>query len=71
MVSTPPATPETVPEPPPTVAIEASLVVHVPPAVVLLSVVTLPWHTVAVPVMGEGMFTLTVVVAVQPPPKVV
>jgi len=53
------------------VAIEASLVVHVPPAVVLLSVVTLPWHTVAVPVMGEGMFTLTVVVAVQPPPKVV
>ena len=41
----------------------ASLVVHVPPAEALESVVVSSGHTVAVPVMGAGaVFTVTVVV---------
>jgi hypothetical protein len=46
-----------------------SLVLHVPPAGVLLSVVVWPWHTVAAPDMPAGMpFTVTVAAAVHPVP---
>ena len=71
MVAVPPATPLIIPELPATVAIVASLVVHDPPDVALLNVVVFPWHTPEAPSIGVGVFTLTVIVAVQPPPNVV
>ena len=49
------------------VATDGSLMVHVPPGVVLLSVVLSPVQTVAVPVMaGSPALTVTTVMLVQP-----
>ena len=43
---------------------------HVPPGVVLLSVVVLPSHTVVVPVIAAGVaLTTTLMVVVATPPK--
>ena len=63
MVTVPGATPVTMPDDVPTVAIAGSLVVHVPPALALANVVVSSGHTTAVPVIGAGaVFTVTVVV---------
>jgi hypothetical protein len=52
---------------PETVAIARSLLVHVPPAGVELSVVVKPTHTLRVPVIVDGLvFTVTTVVVRQP-----
>lgn len=47
----PAATPLTIPEDEPTVAIEVLLLLHVPPVVALLSVVAAVVHTASVPVI--------------------
>jgi len=56
--------PETTPDADPTAATETLLLLHVPPADVLLSVVVAPTHTTAVPVMeaGRGLTVKPVVV---------
>jgi hypothetical protein len=60
IVTVPEATPVTTPVVEPTVAIAVLLLLHVPPDVALLSVVILPGHTLAVPVMGDnGLFLKT------------
>jgi hypothetical protein len=47
------------------------LLAHVPPATVLVSVMELPAHTDEGPLIAEGAaFTVTVVIAVQPLPRV-
>ncbi len=64
MVTVPAAIPVTTPVSEPTVAVNTSLLLHVPAGVVLLSVVVRPGHTIIVPVIGAGAeFTVTVVVA--------
>ena len=54
----------------PTVATEVLLLLHVPPAVALLSVVVLPAVSVAVPVMvpadGNGLTVITLAAAAVP-----
>jgi hypothetical protein len=63
MVTVPGATPVTTPPPDDTVAIAALLLVHVPPAEVLLSAVVRSGHTDKTPVIGAGdVLTVTVVV---------
>lgn len=60
--------PETMPVEDPTTAIAVELLLHVPPGVLLLSVVVLPLHTSVVPVIAAGNgFTVTVAV-VKPVP---
>lgn len=60
-------TPVTIPVNDPTVAKPVLLLVHVPPALVLLKAVVNPAHTLVVPVIDAGGgFTVTVVVAMHP-----
>jgi hypothetical protein len=60
-------TPVTTPVPAPTVALDVLLLVHVPPPGLLLSVVVLPTHTAAVPLIDDGaVVTETIFVAAQP-----
>ena len=69
MVAVPAELPVTIPAVP-TEATEELLLVHEPPVVVLLSVVVLPVHTVAVPVIvpADGVLvTVTICVAVLEP----
>ena len=67
MVAMPPLTPETMPVPPPTVAMPVLPLVHVPPAGVQFNVVFAPEQTDAVPVIAPGVvLTVTACVAVQP-----
>ena len=69
MFATPPAdaTPVTLPELVPTVAIVVLSLVQVPPAVASVNIVDNPKHTFVIPVIAEGKgYTLTVVVALQP-----
>jgi hypothetical protein len=67
IVALPAVTPVTTPVADPTVAVAISLLLHVPPpAVLLLSVVTPPSHTVAIPVVMAIGFTVIKVVALQP-----
>jgi hypothetical protein len=50
------------------VAIVVGVIDHVPPVVVVVSVVVRPTHSVRLPVMGAGVgFTVTILVVVQPP----
>jgi hypothetical protein len=43
------------------------LLLHVPPVVAVLNVVTAPWHNELAPVMAAGIaLTVTTAVAVQP-----
>ena len=52
------------------VATDGVLLLHVPPMVVLLTVVVSPAHTCSVPVMVAGSgFTVTVAVRIQPVPS--
>jgi hypothetical protein len=67
IVTTPGATPVTVPLLLPTVAIVPSLLVHVPPRVASVSVRVEPAQTLNVPTTAAGSgFTVTTVVALQP-----
>jgi hypothetical protein len=59
-------TPVVTPDVMPTVAMLVALLLHVPPAVVLLNVVVLPAHTVVVPTIEEGKLMVMVVVVAQP-----
>jgi hypothetical protein len=53
----------------PTVAFAVLLLLHVPPAAILLNVVVEPTHTEVAPVMLVGVaFTVTTVVAAEPQP---
>ena len=61
----PAATPVTIPFDP-TPAVNAALLLHVPPAVASVSAVAEPTHTTGVPVMIVIEVMLTVVVRVQP-----
>ena len=63
----PTATPDTKPVTNVVDATVVLLLLHVPPVVALASVVTVPSHTVAVPVMAPGNgFTVTTTVLRQP-----
>ena len=53
-----------------TVAIVSALLAHVPPMVVSLTVMLMPWHTVLGPAIGVTGFTITVDTALQPVPSV-
>lgn len=67
MVAVPALTPPTPPLVAPMVAVEALLVLHVPPVVASVSVVDAPTHTLAVPDMAAGSgLTVTVRVTKQP-----
>jgi hypothetical protein len=65
----PPATPPTTPDEEPTVATVVVVLLHVPPAVALLSVIVDPWQTTGVPniAVADVTFTVVVAVVVQPP----
>jgi hypothetical protein len=66
MVAVPVVTPVTIPAEL-MVAIIGLLLLHIPPPVVVVSVVVWVWHTAAAPAMAEGpLFTVTLFVAVQP-----
>jgi hypothetical protein len=67
MVVVPLATPVTTPVVKLMVAAAVLVLVHVPPVVLLLSAIVLPWQTIAAPVTGVSRFTITVLVVVQPP----
>ena len=63
----PVATPVTIPDDVPTVAIPVLLLLHVPPLVASLRVVVKPMQTVAVPLTDAGNgLTVTTTVATQP-----
>ena len=66
MVVVPPARPLTSPVLTFTDAMVVLLLVQLPPVAASARVVALPWHTLAVPVMGNGVLTETMVVAMQP-----
>ena len=67
MFVTPAATPVTMPEEEPTVAIVPLPLVHKPPPVLFVKVVDPVMHTNGLPEIGlSGGFTVTVVVALQP-----
>ena|ERR1043165_2853550 len=68
MLAVPEATPVTMPEPEPTIAIVPLLLIHVPPEVLPVSVVVRPAQTVLVPDMEDGVtFTEKATVREQPP----
>ena len=68
MVAVPgPEIPLTIPVDAPIVATAVLLLLHVPPATVLLSVILDPTHTADVPVIAAGIaYTVTVAYATQP-----
>lgn len=71
MFALPAATPDTMPDPEPTVATPVLLLVHVPPDGEELSVVLAPVHTEAVPDIAPGVvLTVTEAMAKHPPVKV-
>lgn len=70
MATVPAVTPAAIPDEAPMVATEGLALDHVPPVVLLLNVVLLPWQTIVVPVMGVGRPTFTPTVAVQPADEV-
>jgi hypothetical protein len=62
MIAEPAETPVTAPVEEPTVATAVLLLLHVPPPVLWLRVVTEPWHTLVVPVIGGSDSEETVTV---------
>ena len=71
MVAVPADTPVTTPVVMPTVAVERELLVHVPPAIISVSVIVEPTQTSLLPIMAGGnAYTVTVTVAAQPVPNV-
>jgi hypothetical protein len=67
IVTVPAATPVTIPEDVPTVAIVLSLLLQVPPLAASVRAVVAPAQTVVVPVIGDAGTTFTVVTAVDEP----
>ena len=71
ILDVPAVTPETMPEPEPTVATPALLLVQVPPEGDEFKVVVAPVHTDIVPVMVDGVvLTVRAAIATQPPVSV-
>ena len=71
MVAVPGPAPVMIPDSEPAVAISGLPLLHIPPPVPLFNVVVWPVHIFSVPVITPGaVFTVTVVVAVQPVPNV-
>ena len=71
IVAVPALTPVVTPVVLPMLAMPASLLLQVPPPVLLVSVVLKPTHALEVPVMATGTaFTVTPLVALQPVPNV-
>jgi hypothetical protein len=69
IVQVPVATPVTIPDDAPTVAVDVLLLVHVPPLTELLKVLPLPTHEVDDPVIAPaGAFMVTVVLTGDPQP---
>lgn len=66
MTTLPAVTPPMVPVVASAVATDVFALLHVPPGVASLMVVTLPTHTDALPVIGSSGFTVTVVVIEHP-----
>lgn len=67
MVAVPAVTPVTMPVVELMVAIIGLLLLHIPPPVVVVSVVVCVWHTADAPVIVPGpLFTVIIFVAVQP-----
>ena len=63
----PAKTPETTPEPEPTVAIPVLLLVHEPPPEASVNNVISPWHTYVLPAIADGSgFTVIGIVVMQP-----
>jgi hypothetical protein len=70
MIDVPAPIPVTMPDAEPMVATPVLLLVHVPPPVVLLSVVIVPAQIPVAPVIAAApVLMVTMVVAVQPVPK--
>lgn len=70
MVTTPAEMPETIPVDKPTAAIPVLLLLHVPPDVASVSVVAVPAHMLAAPLIGEGEGkTVIDLVTVHPVPS--
>lgn len=68
IVVVPATRPDTTPVPAPIVATEVALLLHVPPVLVLLSVVVAVAHTCVAPVIAAGVaFTVASAVRIQPP----
>ena len=59
MVAVPPDTPVKLPVAEPIVAMDALLLLHVPPEVVSFNVVVAPAHRTVVPLMGPSATTVT------------
>ena len=71
IVAVPAATPDTTPDVELTLAVPEALLVHTPPVGDEDNVVVDPVHTESVPVIAPGCtFTVTTLVAKQPPLKV-
>lgn len=66
----PPATPETIPELLPIVAIAVLLLVHVPPGTLLLKVIVVPSQNDVVPLMDTAGLIVTTAVVKQPVPVI-
>lgn len=67
MVTTPVAMPPTTPVVAPTVPVVTELLLHVPPATELVSVMVCPTHTVdGPPIVAGAVTTVTTAVALQP-----
>ena len=62
----PEATPVTMPEVEPTVAIPVLLLLHVPPVVPSPNVVVAPTHAEVLPVIASNGVTVTIIEALQP-----
>ena len=67
MLVVPAATPDTMPVVEPIVATPVALLLHVPPAVLLASVIVRPTQTLVAPVIAESAFTVIVFTALQLP----
>ena len=67
MLATPEATPATIPEAEPTVAMPALLLVHVPPDVPSAKAVVAPTQADVPPVIASIGFTVTMADVLQPP----
>ena len=71
MMLVPSATPLTIPEVLPMVAMVVVVLIQVPPATASLSVIVAPTHTAPGPVMAAGIvYTATVVLTLQPVDRV-
>ncbi len=52
------------------VAIAVLLLIQLPPPVVSVNVIVIPWHKLWLPMMGDNAFTIIVLSTLQPDPIV-